>query len=60
MAGYYQYIAAGTKVDRVVWAEPYIDASGLGEMTTGSLPVYVEEDGVAKEDFFSFDLLDDA
>jgi len=41
MASYYQYIATGLVIENVVWSEPYIDANGLGELTTGSLPVYV-------------------
>ena len=46
MASYYEYLAAGLLIEDVAWSEPYIDASGMGEMITGSKAVYAENDGV--------------
>jgi len=37
---YFTTLSLGMNVQKPLWVEPYIDASGLGEMTTCSMPVY--------------------
>lgn len=43
MAQYYQYLAAGAVRQQAVWAEPYIDCCGMGNVTSISLPCYSGE-----------------
>lgn len=38
----------GTTIENVVWSEPYDDASGLGKITTASLPIYDETEEIKK------------
>ena len=41
MSRYYEYYSTLRRdVPSVVWAEPYMDASGAGEMTTASIALY--------------------
>jgi len=40
MNSYFVALSLGMNVTKALWVEPYIDASGLGEMTTCSIPVY--------------------
>jgi len=37
---YFVILSLGMDISKPLWVEPYIDASGLGEMTTCSIPVY--------------------
>lgn len=40
MAGYYEFIAAGLSRSTAVWTESYVDALGLGLVTTAAFPAY--------------------
>jgi len=40
MNSYFVTLSLGMNISKPLWVEPYIDASGLGEMTTCSIPVY--------------------
>ena len=40
MAGYFLFLAAGIDSKTVRWSAPYLDAFGMGEMITGSIPAY--------------------
>ncbi len=40
MAGYYEFIAAGLERSSAVWTESYVDALGLGLVTTAAFPAY--------------------
>ena len=40
MQDYYSFLASNTiSVSNVTWTSPYLDASGLGLMVTGAIPV---------------------
>lgn len=45
MSSYTSLIARGIEITEPVWVEPYPDASGLGEITTVSMPVYDRSSG---------------
>ena len=40
MNSYYVTLSLGMNVAKPLWVEPYIDAQGLGEMSTCSIPIY--------------------
>ena len=40
MQNYYIYVANGLNRTSAIWTEPYIDASGLGNVTTSGYPIY--------------------
>ncbi len=40
MSSYTSLIARGIEIKEPVWVEPYEDASGLGVITTVSMPIY--------------------
>jgi len=37
---YFSTLSLGMNINSPLWVEPYLDSSGLGEMTTCSIPVY--------------------
>ena len=37
---YFVILSLGMKIEKAIWVEPYTDFSGLGELTTCSIPVY--------------------
>lgn len=58
MSQFYEYFAALSQHDDVVWVEPYEDASGAGILTTASLAVFAESNliGVVGVDLLIADL----
>ncbi|KAL9655684.1 hypothetical protein ABK040_004917, partial [Willaertia magna] len=43
MSSYYEYLSYKENSSSVVWAEPYDDVTGLGEMTTASLSCFTKK-----------------